>query len=221
MIKKSVKKSVKEEVVVKDSLENMFYIVKGQYCRGKDENDLSCYDPEKDTTSEWYRVLDQKTFYCCYCGSSLEKALSCVRKMVLRYHNSAKEYFKHVSSVTNEDYYQVHYLGHQPLNHEQLQRRQEGRCPRVSVAQKVLEKKVLSSYGDYYDDQIQEVIAEVVEDMKGNRLFKKSKKLAKKTLMKDTTKKVMDTPKEEKVIEHKVLDRKKNITRRKPVLKKR
>ena len=58
-------------------------------------------------------------------------------------------------SITQEEYYEVHYLGHTPLTKEQRDKKAEGRCPRKSPSSKALEIEVLKNYGIYFSDDVE------------------------------------------------------------------
>lgn len=187
-----------------ESLKGLFYIVKGQYRRTSpsvvidgETKHIGGYDPDNEDTSEWYRVLDCVTYHCICAGSSFDKCLEAIRRMIV-HHKTRKSYFRYVCKVTSEDYYEVHYLGHRPLNHEQRTKKAEGRCPRTSPAQKKLEEAVFNAYGDYYRDVIEEVEDEAYEDIKNDKPMMKSKKRFKKLKTPETVEKEetpVETPK--------------------------
>ncbi len=189
-----------------ESLKDVFYIVKGQYrdkapkivCESGREVYVGGYDPSSEETNEWYRVLDKNTFYTVYCGSSLEGALNAITKEIKKF-GSQRQFYKHVCKVTNEDYYEVHYLHHAPISEEEREnRRVEGRCPRVSPVQKELERAVYETYGDYYQDLIDEYVEKGVEALEKKDPLKKSSGLRSKFKLKKktTTGEVVEKPKE-------------------------
>lgn len=178
-------------ITPEESLRGLFYIVKGQYRKkaptfvNKVTGDVSYiggYDPDDEETVEWYRVMDNITHHCVYGGSDLDSAVECVEKMI-KHHKTRKHYFHYVCRVTSEDYYETHYLGHEPLTPEKRAKKAEGRCPRVSPAQKRLEEAVFNEYGDYYSDLIEEAeetaYRAIKEDKPLNKAMKRHKKLTK------------------------------------------
>ena len=189
-------------------MRSLFFVVKGQYRKGVepgfvnkasgDVNHIGGYDPFNDTTTEWYMVLDNKTFNCVACGSELDKVLKAVYTNIKKYKGEARKYIKHVCEVTSDDYYEVHYLGKTPLTHEQRVAKAEGRCPRVSPAMKCIYERVFSEYGDYFEEEVQEMedlaYSELKEELANNNVVKRSKKLIPRS------KKVIETPKKEEVI---------------------
>lgn len=188
-------------------MRSLFFVVKGQYSKGAepsfvnkatgDVNHIGGYDPFNSTTTKWYMVLDNKTFNCVACGGNLDKVLKSVYKTIKTYKGVARNYFKHVSEVTSDDYYEVHYLGRAPLTHDQRVAKAEGRCPRVSPAMRCIYERVFSEYGDYYEEEVQEMedlaYSELKEELANNNVVKRSKKLISRS------KKVIETPKKEEV----------------------
>lgn len=178
-------------ITPEESLRGLFYIVKGQYRKkaptfvNKVTGDVSYiggYDPDDEETVEWYRVMDNITHHCVYCGSDLDSAVECVERMI-KHHKTRKHYFHYVCRVTSEDYYETHYLGRTPLTPEQRSKKAEGRCPRVSPIQKALEDEVFNEYGDYFSALIEEAedsaYRAIKEDKPFNKGMKRHKKLTK------------------------------------------
>lgn len=195
-----------------DTMKGLFFIVKGQYKKGakpsflnKVTNETSYiggYDPSDDTTSEWYMLMDSKTFHCITCGSDFNKVLKGVYNVILKHKGSAKRYFKHVSSITSDDYYETHYLGKTPLTPEKRAKKAEGRCPRVSPTMRELYEHIYEEFGDYFSDEIKEMEDLAYKDMKEDTPIHKSRKLMSKMRPKDVVKKEtpVETPKKKKVV---------------------
>ena len=193
-----------------DSMKDLFFIVKGQYRKGVepsfvnkvsgDVSHIGGYDPSSATTENWYMLMDKITFQCYSCGSDFNKVLKAVRTLIIKHKGSAKKYFKYVSDTTSDDYYETHYLGHTPLNHDQRVKKAEGRCPRTSPIMQELYKAVYEEYGDYYKDQISEMedlaYSDLEEWKKENRPINKTKKRLANTKVQ---KPVMETPKQSEV----------------------
>ena len=167
---------------MKEDMRGLFYIVKGQYRKDKDPDGVSVsgYDPTSPGTPEWYQLKDRICFHTLACGSDLNKVVHGVYTQIKKW-KTAERYFKHVCSVTSDDYYQLHYKGQKPLTPEQRSKRAEGRCPRVSPPMKVLEGKIYECFGDYYSDLVEEMEDLAYTELKGQTPFKKSTKLVKKT----------------------------------------
>lgn len=168
-----------------DSLKGLFYIIKGQYRKTgasflntatDSVSYIGGYDPESDETSDWYMVRDYETHHCIACGRDLEKMLECIRVVIKRYKGSAKKYFKYVSDTTSDDLYEVRYLGHSPLTHDQRNKKCVGRCPRVSPADRCLYDCVYQEYGMYFRDLIEEVEDQAYEELREERPLNKTKK---------------------------------------------
>ena len=171
---------------MKDTMRGLFFIVKGQYKKVEpsftnevtgDKSYIGGYDPESDTTSEWYMLLDNKTFHCVACDKSLDKVLNSVKSVIKRYKGVAKGYFKHVSDTTSDDYYDTHYLGRKCLSHDQRTKKAEGRCPRVSPTMRCLYEHIFSVYGDYYTYLVEEMEDLAYLELKEERPFNKTRKL--------------------------------------------
>lgn len=164
---------------MKEDMRGLFYIVKGQYKKDNEELSVSGYDPCADDTVEWYRLLDKKTHFCLCCGRDLESVVRGVYHTIKRY-KTAERYFKFVCSITSEDYYEVHYLGHAPLTLEQRNKKVVGRSPRVSPKMFELEEKILECYGDFYEDYIEEMEDLAYQELKEDTPFRKTRSLVKK-----------------------------------------
>lgn len=147
------------------SMRNLFFIVKGHYANGVGEcytsevtNDkvyIGGYNPYSEDTEEWYMLMDKKTFHCVGCGKDIHALLETLTKLLIRFKDDERKYFKHVSSITSEDYYEVTFLGRNPLTPEQRTKKAIGKCPRTSPKMKELYTHVLKSYGDYLSDEIE------------------------------------------------------------------
>ena len=193
-----------------DSMRGLFFIVKGHYKKGVepsfvnsvsgDVNHIGGYNPDSVTTDEWYMLMDKITFQCIACGSDLDKVVKGVYNAIVKRKGSAKKYFKHISDTTSDDYYEIHYLGHTPLTHDQRVKKAEGRCPRISPVMRCLYSHIFSVYGDYYIDQIEHMedlaYSDLEEWKKENRPINKTKKRLAKTKVQ---KPVMETPKQSEV----------------------
>ena len=191
-----------------DDMRGLFFVVKGQYAKGVapsfvnkvsgDVTFIGGYDPFSEDTSNWYMLMDCKTFHCVSCGSDLNQVLKAVHTAIKKYKGSARNYFKHVSEVTSDDYYEVTYLGRSPLTHDQRVAKAEGRCPRVSPVMRCLYEKVYAEYGDYYEDEVQEMEDLAYSELVEERPINKTRKLVSKNKPKGLVK---TTPKEEKVLD--------------------
>ena len=190
-----------------DNMKGLFFIVKGQYSKGvepsfvnkvtNDTNYIGGYDPYNDNTSEWYMLLDCKTFNCVSCGSDFNKVLKGVYNVIKKYRGVARNYFKHVSSVTSDDYYETHYLGKSPLTHDQRVKKAEGRCPRVSPAMRELYQHIYDEFGDYYEEEVREMEERAYSELTEDTPLKKAKKLMSRTKTQTPPKTPVETPKKE------------------------
>lgn len=185
-------------------MRGLFFIVKGQYAKGvepsfnnrvtNEKGYLGGYDPYSADTREWYMLLDCKTFHCVACGSDLKRVLRGVYTTILKHKGVAKKYFKHVSSITSDDYYEVHYLGKSPLTPESRAKKAEGRCPRVSPAMRELYKHLYDTYGDFFRDEVEEMEDLAYSELAEERPINKTRKLMSKS---KTPKGVVDVVKKE------------------------
>ena len=186
-----------------ESMRGLFFIVKGHYRRGAEphfKNEVSGdntyiggYDPFSPQTDRWYMLMDRRTYHCIACGGDLEKVLGGVYNVIMKHKGKAENYFKRVSDTTSDDYYEVYYLGHTPLNHEQRVKKAEGRCPRVSPTMRELYGKVYDEYGDYFRSEVEEMENKAYNDLKGVSVCNTKGKV-KKPLFKTTSKGVDVTP---------------------------
>lgn len=175
---------------MKDDMRGLFFIMKGQYRKGVEPsftNSVSGnvsyiggYNPTSDDTEEWYMLMDKKTFHCVACDSDFNKVLKGVHTTIKRFKGVARRYFKHISDTTSDDYYEVTYLGHKPLDKKGITDKAEGRCPRVSPVMRCLYERVLEEYGDYYVEEIEHMEELAYEDLKDERPINKSRKLVSK-----------------------------------------
>lgn len=155
-----------------DTMRGLFFIIKGQYqrdYRNKDNHTLG-YDPFNSDTSEWYMVLDNKTFTCVSCGSDLQKVLQSLFKVIKRYRGEAYRYFKQVSESVSK----------------------------VSPSTRNIYHQVFNEFGDYYEDEVREMEDLAYEELKQERPVFKSRKLMEKR--KESLHTVETTPVEEKML---------------------
>lgn len=222
-------KSVKEREVIymnnitNDTMRGLFFIIKGRHNRNLspsyvnkvtgETGNLGGYDPYSDTTEEWYQVLDRKSYHSIYCGNDYERAVTAVRRMIVRYKGVAKNYFREVSRLTSDDYYEVHYLGHRELTPEQRAKKQEGRCPRTSPIMMDMYRNIDMLWGDVFAKEVEEQEDLAYNDLIEERPVNKSRKIvqrAKKSLGLTPVKE--ETPKEVSRPTLKKVDKKKDVT---------
>ena len=202
---------------MREDLRGLFYIVKGNYqqsapkvmCEDGVERCIGGYDPLDEDTSEWYRVLDNTTFFCSYAGGDYDKALEVIRNQIVHF-KSRKKYFKWVSDVSSEDYYFTHYLGKAPFTYDQHLKRCEGRMPRVSVPQKSLERAIYDEWGLFYSEDI-----EIAEDKAYEKVENKEKLLKnKREKMKLKRKVAVESLKKEEKPQEKPLFKQKKVLKK-------
>ena len=184
-------------------MRGLFFVIKGQYRKGVepsfhntargDVSYIGGYDPTSPHTEEWYMVLDSKTYYCISCGGDLNRVLRGVYNTIRKCKGVAKKYFRSVSQVTSDDYYEVTYLGRRPLTPEERMKKAVGKCPRVSPMMRCVYEKVYEEYGDHFRDLIEEVEDLAYKDIKEDTPLNKSRKIMskhKKTLVIEPKKEV-------------------------------
>ena len=184
-----------------ESMKGLFFIIKGQYrkkeptvvCEDREARSIGGYDPEDETNENWYMVLDNVVFHCCYGGSDLDRAVEVIENMIKK-HKTRKSYFQMVCKYTSEDYYEVHYQHKAPLTHEQRNKKAEGRCPRTSPAMKALYKEVFKAYGDYFEDLITEAEDSAYRAIKADKPLNKALKRHKRLNMPKQEEKTSETP---------------------------
>lgn len=173
-----------------EDMRGLFFIIKGRYTKNLepeytnavsgDKGYLGGFNPHLFSTPEWYTVLDRKCYHTIYCGSSYTKAVASIGNTIRRFKGDAKKYFKEVSTLTSDDYYEVHYLGHTPLTPDKRAKKCEGRCPRTSPIMMDLYHNIDLAYGDYYYDEVVEQEDLAYEQLIDERPVNKSKRLFKK-----------------------------------------
>lgn len=119
-------------------MRGLFFIVKGQYDRTKsprffndvsgDYNTIGGYDPEDDTTIEWYRLVDNETFRTHSCGGSLDDVVGVVYTLIKKF--KTKEKFLRAVFRCQKD---------------------------VSKTGIRVEEEIYQTYGDYYTHRIEEM----------------------------------------------------------------
>lgn len=203
-----------------DDMRGLFFIVKGQYRKTEpsfinrvtnDKTYIGGYDPYDDDTEEWYQLMDCKTFHCLACGSDFNRVLKGVHTAIIKHKGQAKRYFKQVCSITSDDYYEVHYLGHAPLTPEKRAKKAEGRCPRVSPPMMELYKHIYDEYGEFFREEIEKMEDLAYSELVEERPINKTRKLVSKNkpkggLVKTETPKVevIETPTTPKKVRSKV-----------------
>lgn len=211
-----------------EDLRGVFFIVKGQYKKGvspcfvnKATNDTSWiggYDPTREDTEEWYMCLDKYTYQCLSCGGDLKKVVKSVYNTIVKY-KDLKHYLHHVSKTTSDDTYERKYLGHSPLTPDQVTKKAEGRCPRVSSAMRCLYDEIYNTYGDFYSDLVKEMEDSAYRDLKDSTPFRKAKKLVKKIPTNNTVVEKTPTPPKKEAITETPKLKLGSIKKRKVILK--
>lgn len=197
-----------------DTMRGLFFVMKGQYRKKEGVSytntisgevmHLGGYNPSFPTTPQWYQVMDRNTFHTVACGSSLQQCMESLKNCIIRHKGDAKRFYRYVSNVTSEDYYETHYLGNPPLSPEERVKKAEGRCPRTSPLMKDLYSQVLTLYGDYFSDQVECAEEEAYKYLKENTDVSKSRKVLNK-IRKDMKVTQQDVP-------DSILPRKKHLT---------
>ena len=168
-------------------LEDIFYIVKGQYLQqlpkaqiGEEEKFIGGYDPENKNTIDWYRVLDNRTFFTLCAGPSLESCLKTLTRTVKKV-KTVEGYYKYLSTYTTEDYYQTHFLGREGMSSKEAAERasSEGKQMRTGAVQKAYERAVFNAYGDYFEEEVKEAVRKGLEEAdRPKKLVKRVKRLS-------------------------------------------
>lgn len=164
-------------------MEGLFFIVKGQLDPKKG---LKSFDPQDDTTPEWYMCRDNITFNCIACGSDLTTVAKSIRTTMTKY-KTRRNYFKHLEEYTTEDYYSVHYLGKRPLSDERKKKEHGKSCGPTRQA-KDLYNQVLNTYGDHFDYIVKDMEKQALNSIRSKNDPKLKKRLSKDKLLIETTK---------------------------------
>lgn len=134
-----------------NTMKGLFFIIKGHYrkdYRDKDNHTLG-YDPFNPYTSEWYMLVDNRTFTCISCSGDLQKVLKSVYRVIKRHKGIANRYFKQVSMTSSK----------------------------ASPSTQDLYRKVYKEFGDYFEDEVREMENLAYEELKQERPVFKSRKL--------------------------------------------
>ena len=208
MIEHDVKEEVRPEVVQEEDdrttldmtgweedfdfsdMRGLFFIQKGQYSKSgtcvtvKDggeyeERYVGGYDPNAEGTVSHYCVMDKITFHTVYGGSSLEKALECLEKVIINYGNNPERYFEAVSESTNEDFYYRHFQGLPGFSDATAKKRvEDGRSWKSSIHTKRTGYAVYKLYGRFFEDVVYDTEERAVQKIEEN-LHKKRNKMRK------------------------------------------
>lgn len=142
---------------MKEDLRGVFIIIKGQYRRKEPimvykekEYYIGGYDPEDESTMEWYRVVDRELGICAYAGSSLERALHAVRREIIR-HKDLRTYMKRMRKYTRNSSNSIY-----------------------------LDRCAEEEYGYYFRNKIKRMEDEAYDFLKDNTNVKKAKRRFKK-----------------------------------------
>ena len=175
-----------------EDLRGVFFIVKGHYRKNcgqsfvnsatGDVNHIGGYDPSSEETSEWYMVLDNITFNCVCCGSDFNRAVRSIGNAIKRYKTKAR----YLKELKRRD----------PRNN-------------VSKPMRCIYQAVYDTYGDFYDEYIEEQ-----EDLAYGDITFKTPLQRTKDIKKKTTVKRLVTPNTK---EKKEVEVKKTIRRKAPL----
>ncbi len=155
-------KTIERNVVtMNEDMRGLFVIVKGQYrhkCEprffnkvSQDYNCLGGYDPEREETSEWYMLYDRETLTCHGCSSDFDKVVSGVFKIITRY-RSKEKFVRKMRSLDQ---------------------------PRSPIHE-CLMKEVIDTYGDYYEEEIEDQENEAYKVIREDTPLARTKKRLKK-----------------------------------------
>jgi len=157
---------------MQEDMRGLFFILKGQYSKNvapivvnrvTEENmSVGCYDPSRETTVEWYQLMDCKKFDTLACGSDLNKVLNGVKTAIIRYRGHAQNYFKVVDNRRKE-------YPNSPIMFEHY-------------------RNAYEYYGDYYFEEIEKLEDEAYKIVrerfsptaKANKALKRSRGLVKR-----------------------------------------
>ena len=147
-----------------EDLRGVFFILKGQYKRNcgqsfvnsatGDVNYLGGYDPSSEETSEWYMVLDNITFNCVCCGGDFNRAVRSIGNAIKRYKTKAR-YLKELEKRDTRS--------------------------KVSKPMRCLYQAIYNTYGDFYDEYIEEQEDLAYGDITFKTPLQRTKDIKKKT----------------------------------------
>ena len=166
-----------------EDLRGVFFIIKGQYKHHLSptfinevtgsEMCLGGYDPDQDTTPEWYMVVDRYNYHCIYCGVSLEGAKKSIVTAIRKYKT----------------------LGGYNKMLNRLDRSQA-----VSKPMRCLYKEIEKTFGDYYLEDIEDMEDQAYDSVVFKTPLQRSKDIKRKSGVKKLGKPLKKVaPKKEEV----------------------
>lgn len=143
---------------MKEDLRNKFIIIKGTFSKkkplinvGEESFYIGGYDPEEESTKEWYRVIEKTTGNVIHASNSLDKALNSIRREIIR----SKDFNGYLKSVNKFS------LG-------------EGKL------MSLMNQALIEEYGYYFEEEIEKMEEEAYNFLKDNTNVKKAKRRFKK-----------------------------------------
>lgn len=93
--------------MIRKDMRGLFFVMKGQYRKGVlpsftnphtgDTNYIGGYDPESESTEEWYGLYDSVTFNCVACGGDLNKVVHGVYNQIVHFKGDKSKYLRKVN----------------------------------------------------------------------------------------------------------------------------
>lgn len=173
-----------------DTMRGLFFIIKGRHVPklpptyinkvNGEVGYLGGYDPHRECDEDWYFVMDRKCYHSIYGGHDFDKAVKAIYKTIVKFKGVAKNYFREVSRLTSDDYYEVHYLGHSPLTPERRAKKCEGRCPRTSPIMADMYRNIDSLWGNVFEDYVVEQEDLAYRSIEDDKPLNKSRRLVNK-----------------------------------------
>ena len=150
-----------------EDLRGVFFIVKGQYKRNcgqsfvnsatGDVNHIGGYNPSSEETSDRYMVLDNITYNSVYCGGDFNRAVKSIGNVIKRYKTKAR-YLKELKERDTRS--------------------------NVSKPMRCIYEAIYNTYGDYYDEYIEEQEDLAYGDITFKTPLQRTKDIKKKTTVK-------------------------------------
>ena len=170
-------------------MRGLFFIMKGQYRKGVEPHyvkedgtftHIGGYNPNRKDCTEWYMLIDTKTFRCMSASGDYEKVLKNVYKIIKRHKGDLKSYLKAIPSLGD-----------------------------TSKNTKIMNEEVFKHFGDFFREDIEEMedlaYSELREEKPVNKSRKLLSKVIKNTKMKvETPKEVVFEEQPKRLVKHKV-----------------
>ena len=146
-----------------EDMRGLFFIVKGQYEKGvkpsfinevsDNESFIGGYDPENKNTSEYYRLMDRKTYTTLCCSGDLNTVLKSVYKYIKKFKGNINNYLSFIKNMET---------------------------PMPSPIMRCMYEHIDNLFGDYFSDEVRKMEDLAFNELHEEKTVIKSRKLVSK-----------------------------------------